>query len=83
MKRWMYGQELWGLIPQVAAANSGVLDVCTGSFQGDTGDLVLLLEQAGGRRPGSGHQFHWLLGRLAASTLMPAKLETWPSGSRF
>ena len=34
------------------------------------------------KRQESVHHFPWLLGRLATSTLMPAKLETWPSGSR-
>ena len=38
----MYGREIWGPIPQVAATKGGEADVCTGSLQRDTGGLVLL-----------------------------------------
>lgn len=57
--------------------------MCISSFQTDDSDPVLLLEQARGRRwgkclpapQGSG------MGWVAASPLMPAKLEVGPSGS--
>ena len=45
-------QVIWGPVPQAVAAKAEVTDVCTSSFQGDTDDLVLLLEQVRGRRQG-------------------------------
>lgn len=40
----------WGPVPRATKARMS--DLYTSSFQGDTSDLVLLLEQAGGRRQG-------------------------------
>ena len=44
----------------MTSVNFGVLDVLISSFWEDTGDLVLLLERAGGRGEGGGSA-HWLL----------------------
>lgn len=54
---WLSGLGDWGPVPWVAALEVRALDVWTTSFQGEDGDLVLLLKQEGGRRqrhgPGS------------------------------
>lgn len=67
----------WGPVPQAVATKARVSDLYASSFQGDTGGLVVLLEQAGGRRQGRcspvgscllANTFHALWGRLQAAT---------------
>lgn len=55
----------------------------TNTFQGDTGNQVLLLEKAGRRRDERYLPAFQSLGNTSASILMPAKLETWLLDSDF
>lgn len=49
----------------MAAFKVGVLGVWTSSFQGDAGNLALLLEEAGGGGGwGSALQLFWTLGKI-------------------
>lgn len=55
-------------------------DLCTSSFQEDTGSLWCI------RREGEGENilmFPWSLGVDHSQPLVPAKLEAWPGGSSF
>lgn len=45
-----WGQVIWGSIPPAVATKAEEPHVGTSTFQGDTGNKVLLLEQAGGKR---------------------------------
>lgn len=54
---WM----IWEPVPYVAAVTFGVLDVWTCSFQGETGDLVLLLHKLGGDVRRHAHQLFQVL----------------------
>lgn len=67
----------------MAAAKPGVTDIYTDSFQGDTGALLLLLEQAGQMRLERCLLASLVSGEDHSQLPVLAKLETWPPGNSF
>lgn len=65
-----------------AVKKAGAIDMCTNSFLGNTGTLELL-EQSEARRWERCSQASLISGKNHSQLLVPAKLEAWPSGSRF
>lgn len=68
-------QVIQGPVLQVAAEKAWTPDVCTSSIPGDTGNWILLLEQARQEESRRGACWlPWSLGKISAILWMPAKL---------
>lgn len=68
----------WEPVPYVAAITFGVLDVWTCFFQGEAGDLVLLLDELWGDGRGHAHQLLQAPERIPVCSLMQSNWKPEP-----